>query len=42
MYDFGVNSSNFFGIHVLNNGGDYWNNPNDESFDNNEAGILTT
>lgn len=41
MYDFGVNSSNFFGAHVLQNGGDYWNNPNDEDFNNNEGGMLT-
>jgi TonB-linked SusC/RagA family outer membrane protein len=40
MYDFGQNSSNFFGIHVLNNGGDYWNNPNDEDFNNNEGGMM--
>jgi TonB-linked SusC/RagA family outer membrane protein len=42
IYDFGENSSNFFGIHVLNNGGDYWHNPNDESFDSNEAGMITS
>lgn len=41
MYDFGTNNANFFGIHVLNNGGDYWNNPNDESFNNNEKGLLS-
>jgi TonB-linked SusC/RagA family outer membrane protein len=40
MYDFGQNSSNFFGIHVLNNGGDYWDNPNDEDFNNNEGGMM--
>jgi TonB-linked SusC/RagA family outer membrane protein len=40
MYDYGQNSSNFFGIHVLNNGGDYWDNPNDEDFNNNEGGMM--
>ncbi|MDR3093035.1 MAG: SusC/RagA family TonB-linked outer membrane protein, partial [Bacteroidales bacterium] len=40
MYDYGQNSKHFFGIHVLNNGGDYWNNPNDESFGNDEGGML--
>ncbi|MBQ0150539.1 MAG: TonB-dependent receptor [Bacteroidales bacterium] len=34
-YDYGENSANFFGIHVLSNG-DYWNNPNSESFNSNE------
>ncbi|MCD8270600.1 MAG: TonB-dependent receptor [Parabacteroides sp.] len=41
MFDFGVNSSNFFGAHVLQNGGDYWDNPNDEGFDCNDGGMLT-
>jgi len=34
MYDFGEYINNFFGIQVLSNSGDYWNNPNDDSFDN--------
>lgn len=38
MYDFGVNSANFFGIHCLNGAGDYWDNPNDDSFNNKEGG----
>lgn len=41
MYDFGENSANFFGSHVLGSNGDYWNNPNDENFDCNDGGMLT-
>lgn len=41
IYDFGENSSNFFGSHVLQNGGDYWNNPNDEDFDCYDGNMLT-
>lgn len=41
MYDFGENSANFFGAHVLGGNGDYWNNPNDESFDCSDGGMLT-
>lgn len=41
MNDYGVNSRNFFGIHVLNGAGDYWNNPNDDNFSNKEGGMLT-
>ena len=32
MYDFGKYTTSFFGSHVLNNSGDYWNNDNDDSF----------
>ena len=42
MYDFGKYTNNFFGIQVLNNSGDYWNNPNDDSFSNNMGHILTS
>ncbi len=41
MYDFGQNNAHFFGIHVLNNGGDYWDNPNDEDFNCNENSMIT-
>lgn len=41
IYDFGENSSNFFGSHVLQNGGDYWSNPNDEDFDCYDGNMLT-
>ena len=41
IYDFAENSSNFFGIHVLANGGDYWNNPNDEDFDCYDGNMVT-
>lgn len=41
MYDFGENSANYFGAHVLGGNGDYWNNPNDESFDCSDGGMLT-
>jgi len=34
MYDYGKYINNFFGIQVMSNSGDYWNNPNDDSFDN--------
>lgn len=41
IYDYGENSSNFFGAHVLQNGGDYWSNPNDEDFDCYDGNMLT-
>lgn len=41
IYDFGENSANFFGSHVLSNGGDYWDNPNDEDFDNYAGNMIT-
>ena len=42
MYDFGKYTNNFFGIQVLYNMGDYWNNDNDDSFDNNMGHIIST
>lgn len=42
MFNYNKYTSNFFGIHSLNNGGDYWDNPNDESFDCNTNSILNT
>lgn len=42
MFDYGSYVNNFFGIHPLNNGGDYWNNPNDESFNNNLRNMIST
>lgn len=42
MYDFGAYANNFFGSHVLGSNGDYWNNPNDESFDNNLRNMLSS
>lgn len=41
MYSYGKYTNNFFGAHILNNSGDYWNNPNDDSFDNNMGHILS-
>ena len=41
MYDYGKYTNNFFGIQVLNNSGDYWDNPNDDSFDCNMGHILS-
>lgn len=41
MYDYGTYGNNFFGIHVLNNGGDYWDNPNDEGFTNNQRNMIS-
>lgn len=32
MMDFGTYNSHYFGIHVLRQNGDYWNNDNDEGF----------
>lgn len=42
MYNYNKYTTGFFGIHSLNNGGDYWNNPNDESFNNNQGSITTS
>src|SRR5690606_12216845 len=42
MFDFGSYSNNFFGIQALNNGGDYWDNPNDESFNNNLNNMIAS
>ncbi|MDR0560984.1 MAG: TonB-dependent receptor [Prevotellaceae bacterium] len=42
MYDYGKYTNNFFGIHVFNNAGDYWNNPNDDSFSNNMGHLITS
>ncbi len=41
MYDFGKYTNNFFGIQVLNNSGDYWDNDNDDSFNNNMGHITS-
>lgn len=41
MYSYGKYTNNFFGAHILNNSGDYWDNPNDDSFDNNMGHILS-
>ncbi len=42
MFDYGSYINNFFGIHPLNNGGDYWDNPNDEDFNNNQRNMIST
>ena len=42
MFDYGSYVNNFFGIHPMNNGGDYWDNPNDEDFNNNQASLVST
>lgn len=42
MFDYGSYTNNFFGIQALNNGGDYWNNPNDESFNNNMRHMISS
>jgi TonB-linked SusC/RagA family outer membrane protein len=42
MYDYGKYTNNFFGIQTLNNSGDYWNNPHDDSFDNNMGNITNS
>ena len=41
MYNYGKYTNNFFGAHILNNSGDYWDNENDDSFDNNMGHILS-
>jgi TonB-linked SusC/RagA family outer membrane protein len=41
MLDYGTYSNNFFGIHPLNNRGDYWDNPDDASFSNVMASMLS-
>jgi len=43
MMDFGENSMNYFGIHAIygmGGIGDYWNNPNDDDFNNNEGSLM--
>lgn len=42
MYDYGKYTNNFFGIQVLNNSGDYWDNDNDDSFENNMGHIISS
>lgn len=42
MYDYGTYSNNFFGIHTMNNFGDYWDNENDESFNNNMRHMISS
>lgn len=42
MYDYGTYTNNFFGIHTLTNGGDYWDNSNDESFSNNMRHMISS
>lgn len=42
MFDYGSYTNNFFGIQALNNGGDYWDNPNDESFNNNMRNMISS
>ena len=44
MKDYGTNVAEFFGIHSLDGmagQGDYWNNPEDYSFSNDEDGMMT-
>jgi TonB-linked SusC/RagA family outer membrane protein len=44
MKDYGTNVGEFFGIHSLDGmggQGDYWNNPEDYSFSNDEDGMMT-
>lgn len=41
MYDYGKYTNNFFGIQILNNSGDYWDNENDDSFNNNMGHITS-
>lgn len=41
IYDYGTNSANFFGIHVMSKG-DYWNNPNGEGFSSNEFSTVNS
>lgn len=40
MYDYANNSANFFGEHPVGKG-NYWNNPNDESFNSNEFSTVS-
>jgi len=41
MLDYGTYANNFFGIHPLNQRGDYWNNPDDASFANVMASMIS-
>jgi TonB-linked SusC/RagA family outer membrane protein len=44
MKDYGTNVAEYFGIHALDGmagQGDYWNNPDDYNFSNDEHGMLT-
>lgn len=41
MLSYGTYDSNFFGIHPLEQRGDYWNNPDDASFSNVMAGMMS-
>lgn len=42
MYDYGKYTNNFFGIQILNNSGDYWDNDNDDSFNNNMGHVIAS
>lgn len=42
MFDFGTYATNYFGVSPLTNSGDYWNNPNDYSFDNLMASMISS
>ncbi len=42
MRDYGTYVQNFFGAQVLNSSGDYWDNPNDYSFDNQTANMISS
>ena len=42
MFAWGTYTSNFFGIHIFSNSGDYWDNPDDHNFDNNMGHTLTS
>lgn len=41
MYSYGDYFNSFFGIHPINNNGDYWNNDNDESFNCSDGNSIT-
>lgn len=41
MYSYGDYFNSFFGIHPINNNGDYWNNTNDESFNSYDGHNMT-
>jgi len=41
MLDYGAYANDFFGIHPLNQRGDYWNNPDDASFSNVLASMIS-
>ena len=40
MYDYANNNANFFGENPVGKG-NYWDNPNDESFNSNEFSTLS-